>query len=84
MVVPIWSRIPLLDDVPVPQRYRHIPPSEYEAVKTHINQLLEAQVIRESSSPYASLIVLVRKKDDMHQAEDVRRPAVSVSSFVFG
>ena len=29
--------IPLLDDVPVRQRYRRIPPSEYEAVKTHIN-----------------------------------------------
>ncbi|XP_062407933.1 uncharacterized protein LOC134099157 [Sardina pilchardus] len=35
----------------------------YEAVKAHINQLLEAQVIRESCSPYASPIVLVRKKD---------------------
>lgn len=55
--------IPLLDDVPVRQRYRRIPPSEYEAVKAHINQLLESQVIRESSSPYASPIVLVRKKD---------------------
>ena len=55
--------IPLLNDVPVRQRYRRIPPSEYEAVKTHINQLLESQVIRESSSPYASPIVLVRKKD---------------------
>jgi len=32
-------------------------------VKAHINQLLESQVIRESSSPYASPIVLVRKKD---------------------
>ncbi len=55
--------IPLLDDVPVRQRYRRIPPSEYEVVKAHINQLLEAQVIRESCSPYASLIVLVKKKD---------------------
>lgn len=55
--------IPLLDDVPVRQRYRRIPPSEYKAVKAHINQLLESQVIRESSSPYASPIVLVRKKD---------------------
>ncbi|TWW67321.1 Retrovirus-related Pol polyprotein from transposon opus, partial [Takifugu flavidus] len=36
---------------------------EYEAVKMHINQLLESQVICESSSPYASPIVLVRKKD---------------------
>lgn len=55
--------IPLVDDIPVRQRYRRIPPSEYEVVKDHINQLLSSQVIRESSSPYASPIVLVRKKD---------------------
>ncbi|XP_036001258.1 uncharacterized protein LOC118565232 [Fundulus heteroclitus] len=59
----IEHNIPLLDDVPVRQRYRRIPPSEYEAVKSQINQLLATQVIRESSSPYASPIVLVRKKD---------------------
>lgn len=59
----ITHDIPLLDDVSVRQRYRRIPPSEYELVKEHINQLLKAQVIRESSSPYASPIVLVRKKD---------------------
>ncbi|XP_077957579.1 uncharacterized protein LOC144406215 [Gasterosteus aculeatus] len=55
--------IPLVDDTPVRQRYRHIPPSEYEVVKEHINQLLSSEVIRESSSPYASPIVLVKKKD---------------------
>uniref|UniRef100_A0A8C6TU90 Gypsy retrotransposon integrase-like protein 1 n=1 Tax=Neogobius melanostomus TaxID=47308 RepID=A0A8C6TU90_9GOBI len=55
--------IPLVDNVPVKQRYRRIPPSEYEAAKAHIRQLLESQVIRESSSPFASPIVLVKKKD---------------------
>ncbi|KAL2102439.1 hypothetical protein ACEWY4_001607 [Coilia grayii] len=55
--------IPLLDEAPVRQRHRRIPPSDYEAVKAHINQLLESQVIRESSSPYASPIVLAKKKD---------------------
>ncbi len=32
-------------------------------VKTHINQLLETNIIRESCSPYASPIVLAKKKD---------------------
>ena len=55
--------IPLLDNVPVRQRYRRIPPSDYDMVKAHINQLLDSQIIRESCSPYASPIVLVKKKD---------------------
>ena len=55
--------IPLLDQVPVRQRYRRLPPSDYEAVKSHINQLLQTQVIRESSSPFSSPLVLVKKKD---------------------
>lgn len=55
--------IPLLDNVPVHQRYRRIPPSEYEVVKTHIHQLLEAGIVSESCSAYASPIVLVKKKD---------------------
>lgn len=55
--------IPLLDETPVRQRYRRIPPSEYESVKAHIQHLLESQVIRESCSPFASPIVVVRKKD---------------------
>lgn len=59
----ISHEIPLLDDIPVQQRYRRIPPSEYEIVRAHINQLLESQVIRESCSPYASPVVLVKKKD---------------------
>lgn len=50
---------PLLDDVPVRQRYRRIPPTQWQAMKDHIKQLLESKVIWESSSPYASPIVLV-------------------------
>ncbi len=66
--------IPLVDPTPIRQRHRRIPPSEYEVVKAHINQLLEAQIIRESSSPYASPIVLVRKKDgSLRLCVDYRR-----------
>ncbi len=37
--------IPLTDNIPVRQRYRRIPPPEYELAKTHISQLLDAQII---------------------------------------
>ena len=59
----IAHEIPLVDNTLVRQRYRRLPPSEYEVVKSHIQQLLETQIIRESCSPYASPIVLVKKKD---------------------
>lgn len=54
--------IPLVDETPIRQCFRRIPPSECEVVKAHINQLLEAEIIRESCSPYASPIVLVKKE----------------------
>lgn len=47
--------IPLVDEVPERQHYRHIPTLEYE--------VLAVQVGQESRSPYASPIVLVKKKD---------------------
>ncbi len=59
----ITHEIPLLDETPVRQPYRRIPPSQYEVVRAHIKQLLDSQIIRESSSPYSSPIVLVQKKD---------------------
>lgn len=51
------------DDVPVRQPYRRLPPSQYETVRAHIQQLLDSKVIRESSSPFSSPIVMVMKKD---------------------
>lgn len=70
----IAHEIPLLEETPVRQRYRRIPPSQYETVKDHISQLLESQVIRESSSPFASPVVLVKKKDgSLRMCVDYRR-----------
>lgn len=59
----ITHEIPLQNEVPVRQPYRRLPPSQYDLVKTHIKQLLDSQIVRESSSPYSSPIVVVTKKD---------------------
>ena len=55
--------IPLVDETPVRQRYRRLPPSQYDVVKTHIQELLEQGVVKNSCSPYSSPIVVVKKKD---------------------
>ncbi|CAI5677315.1 unnamed protein product [Oreochromis niloticus] len=55
----IW----LNNDTPFKERSRPIHPSDREAVKQHLKELLDAGVIRESESPYASPIVVVCKKD---------------------
>lgn len=62
-VTSVKHRIELEDERPFKQRYRHIPPAMYEDVKSHLHQMLRAGVIRKSHSPYASNIVLVKKKN---------------------
>lgn len=57
-----YHRIYTGDDVPVTERYRRIPPNQYQEVQQHLRELLEKGVIRPSKSNYASPIVLVRKK----------------------
>ena len=59
----IQHQIPLLDTTPIRQRYRRLPPSQYEIVKAHIGGLLDTGVIRPSCSPYSSPIVVVQKRD---------------------
>jgi transposase InsO family protein len=54
----------ILDNArPFKQRHRRIPPSMYSEVRNHLKQLLDSSIIRKSQSPWASNIVLVRKKD---------------------
>jgi len=60
----VRHKINLTDDVPFKQRYRRIPPAMIDEVRSHIEQLLAAGVIRKSHSPFASNVVLVRKKDN--------------------
>ena len=59
----IRHRIDLEDARPFKQRHRRIPPGMYEEVKAHLQQLYDQGIIRESNSPWASGVVLVRKKD---------------------
>ena len=52
----------LTDPVPFKEAYRRIPPQMYDEVKAHIQEMLDLCAIRPSNSPWASAIVLVRKK----------------------
>lgn len=55
--------IKLKDETPFKHRPRPLHPQDYEAVRRHLQMLLEAGIIRESESPFASSIVVVKKKN---------------------
>ena len=59
----VKHHIKLIDPVPFKESYRRIPSQMYEEVKAHIQEMLNLRAIRPSNSPWASVIVLVRKKD---------------------
>ena len=55
--------INVTDPQPFKERYRRIPPHLYKGVKAHLQEMVEVGAIRRSFSPWASTVVLVRKKD---------------------
>jgi hypothetical protein len=59
----VKHRIELSNDMPFKQRHRRIPPAMFDEVKSHLNSLLSAGIIRNSHSPWASNIVLARRKN---------------------
>ena len=59
----VKHHIKLTDPVPFKEAYRRIPPQMYDEVKAHIQEMLDLGALRPSNSPWASAIVLVRKKD---------------------
>ena len=59
----VKHKIRLDNYVPFKERYHRIPPHQYEEVKKHLGEMLEIGAIRRSESPWASAVVLVRKKD---------------------
>lgn len=59
----IKYRIQTIDEVPLKQPYRPIPPAQIKEVRQHLTELLHNGIISESRSFYATPIMLVRKKD---------------------
>ena len=70
----VEHEIKLNSNVPFKERHRFIPHAMVEEVRTHLREMLDLQVIRKSHSPYASNVVLVRKKDgSLRFCIDLRR-----------
>ena len=70
----VKHHIKLHDETPFKHRARPIHPQDIEAVRKHLNDLLEAGVIRESESPFSSPIVVVRKRNnDVRLCIDYRK-----------
>ena len=59
----IKHSIPTGSHPPIKERYRPIPPTMYQSVKQMIQEMKDSNVIRDSHSPWAAPLVLVRKKD---------------------
>ena len=55
--------IKITNPQPFKERYQRIPQHLYEEVKNHLQEMAEVGTIRRSFSPWASTVVLVRKKD---------------------
>ena len=58
----VKHNIVLTDPIPFKEKYRTIPPQLFSEVKAHLQEMLDLGAIRHSNSPWASAIVLVRKK----------------------
>lgn len=77
-------RIETGDEPPIRQYARRIPYSVRGHVTGLVDEMLRREVIRPSSSPWASPVVLVRKKDDTYRfCVDYRRLNAATKSDVY-
>ena len=59
----LQMHIRLKDDAPIQKKYNTVARSLYKEVKAYIEDLLNGEQIRNSTSPYSSPVVAVRKKN---------------------
>ena len=59
----VKHEIKLINYVPFKEWYRRILPHQYEEVHRHLDEMLRIGAIKRSNSPWASAVVLIRKKD---------------------
>ena len=59
----VEHKIILDNQHPVRLPHRRIPPHQWDEVREYLEKSLQQGIIKRSSSPYASAVVLVRKKD---------------------
>ena len=59
----VQHEIRLSNNTPFKERYRRIPPHQYEEVRKHLQEMLDIGAIHRCTSPWASPVVLVCKKD---------------------
>ena len=80
----IYHPVNTTDDKPVVQRYRRIPPHQWQAVREHLEDLLRKGIIAESQSNYASPIVILPKKSgEIRVCIDYRKLNAKVTPDVF-
>lgn len=59
--------IRLADERPFRERSRRLAPTDIDDVRRHIQELIAEGIMKESRSPYASPIVIARKKNGENQ-----------------
>ena len=62
------------DTPPFKERFRRIPPPQFDEVREHLKLMLDGGVIQPSNSPWCNAAVFVRKKDgSLHFCIDFRK-----------
>ena len=70
----VQHEIRLNNNTPFKERYRRIPPHQFEEVRKHFQEMLDIGAVHRSTSPWASLVVLVCKKDgSLHFCINLRK-----------